>query len=317
MSMPVLEARGLRKRYGTRDGTRDAVVDLDLALAPGDMLALLGPNGAGKSTTVGMLCGLITPDAGDVRIAGTPVGRDLTRLHQTIGLVPQELALYETLSPHHNLVTFGALHGLSGKQLALRIDAALDIAGLRERAHDPVQTFSGGMKRRLNIACALLHEPPVLILDEPTVGVDPQSRNAIFDTLEHLRDAGHALLYSTHYMEEAERLCQRALILDQGRVLAHGSLDTLLAGMTLQARVTLVLDRAPDAAALDALRASPRVQALDADGSVLTLGLHALDDLPAALQLVNAAGVRWRELRTERASLEALFLQLTGRALRD
>lgn len=313
MSVPVLEARGLRKRYGPRE----VVQGVDLSLAPGDAVALLGPNGAGKTTTVGMLCGLITPDAGEVCIQGTPIGADTTRLHETIGLVPQELALFEPLSPRHNLTAFGALHGLSGSALAQRVEAALDVAGLRDRAHDPVQTFSGGMKRRLNIACALLHKPAVLILDEPTVGVDPQSRNAIFDTLEHLRDAGHALLYSTHYMEEAERLCQRALIIDQGRVLAHGTLDALLAGMDLQARVTLVLAAPPTLEALDQLGAAPAVQSLHADGNTVSVGLHALQDVPLALQAAHAAGLRWRELHSERASLEALFLQLTGRALRD
>jgi ABC-2 type transport system ATP-binding protein len=222
----MLEAIDLHKRYGTR-----AVVDgVTLRVAAGEIVGLLGPNGAGKSTTVAMLCGLVAPEAGRVAIAGSTAGPHAEPgLRRRIGLVPQELSLYEDLSARENLKLFGALYGLAGGPLRQRCEAALEGVGLADRARDKPATFSGGMKRRLNIACALVHDPDLLILDEPTVGVDPQSRNAIFDHLERLRDQGKALLYTTHYMEEAERLCSRIVIVDQGRVVAQGSQDELRA----------------------------------------------------------------------------------------
>jgi len=189
---------------------------------------LLGPNGAGKSTTVSMLCGLTAPDRGTVTIGGSPVGDGASPAKRRIGLVPQDISLYEDLSAIGNLELFGALYGLEGPLLRERSHAALGLVGLAERARDKPATFSGGMKRRLNIACALVHDPDVLLLDEPTAGVDPQSRNAIFDNLEALRARGKALLYTTHYMEEAERLCDRIVIVDHGKVVASDRKDALL-----------------------------------------------------------------------------------------
>lgn len=220
----MLEAIDLRKRYGTR-----AVVEgVSLHVGAGEIVGLLGPNGAGKSTTVAMLCGLVAPDGGRVAVAGSAEGPHADAdLKRRIGLVPQEISLYEDLPARDNLRLFGALYGLRGTRLKERCEAALEGVGLADRARDKPASFSGGMKRRLNIACALVHEPDLLILDEPTVGVDPQSRNAIFDHLERLRDQGKALLYTTHYMEEAERLCSRIVVVDQGRVVAQGSQDEL------------------------------------------------------------------------------------------
>ena len=313
MNPPILQARGLRKRYASREVVQGIALDL----IPGEILALLGPNGAGKSTTVGMICGLIQPDAGEILLRGQAVTRDSMQLRRTIGLVPQDLALFEVLNARQNLEAFGRLQGLSGAALRQRVGAALDVAGLADRAGDPIRTFSGGMKRRLNIAAALLHEPSVLILDEPTVGVDPQSRNAIFQTLEQLRDAGHALLYSTHYMEEAERLCRRVVILDQGQVLTQGVLDQLLAGMDMQAELTLITNGELTPDAMEALRKHPCAQGLQSEGNTLKIGLHSLQDVPALLGHAQQLGLQWRELRSQRASLESLFLQLTGHALRD
>jgi ABC-2 type transport system ATP-binding protein len=219
----VLAVRDLRKAYG-----RTVAVDgASFSVEPGQLVGLLGPNGAGKSSTVAMIAGLVTPDGGAITIAGRPLGGDTDPHKRLIGLVPQDLALYEELTAAANLRLFGALYGLAGRPLEDAIGSSLLLVGLAERAGDKVKTYSGGMKRRLNLAAGLLHDPQILLLDEPTVGVDPQSRNAIFDNLEFLKSRGKALLYTTHYMEEAERLADRIVVMDHGRVLA----DDTLAGL--------------------------------------------------------------------------------------
>jgi len=219
----VLDVRDLRKSYG-----RVVAVDgASFSVEPGQLVGLLGPNGAGKSTTVAMIAGLVTPDGGTVAIGGKPLGGDTDPQKRLIGLVPQDLALYEELPAAANLRLFGSLYGLTGRALEDAIGSALLLVGLAERAGDRVKTFSGGMKRRLNLAAGLLHDPQILLLDEPTVGVDPQSRNAIFENLEFLKARGKALLYTTHYMEEAERMADRIVVMDHGRVLA----DDTLAGL--------------------------------------------------------------------------------------
>jgi ABC-2 type transport system ATP-binding protein len=220
----VLAVRNLRKTYGHAVLAVDGV---SFSVEPGQMVGLLGPNGAGKSTTVAMIAGLVTPDSGEVTIAGEALSGDTDVKKRLIGLVPQDLALYDELPAIANLRLFGALYGLAGVALEDAIGAALLLVGLTERANDRVKTYSGGMKRRLNLAAGLLHDPAIVLLDEPTVGVDPQSRNAIFDNLEHLKRRGKALLYTTHYMEEAERMADRIVVMDRGRVLA----DDTLAGL--------------------------------------------------------------------------------------
>jgi ABC-2 type transport system ATP-binding protein len=226
----MLTVTHLRKSFGTVL----AVNDVSFSLASGQILGLLGPNGAGKTTTVSMVAGLLTPDRGDVLVAGQRLAGDTDPSKRRIGLVPQDLALYDELSARDNLRFFGALYSLTGRALDTAIDRVLRLVGLADRARDAVKTFSGGMKRRLNLAAGLLHDPDILLLDEPTVGVDPQSRNAIFDNLEVLKAEGKALLYTTHYMEEVERLADRIVIVDHGTVVA----DDTLAG--LQSRVATV-----------------------------------------------------------------------------
>jgi ABC-2 type transport system ATP-binding protein len=212
----MLQVDNLSKRYGERL----AVDGISFRIKHGETVGLLGPNGAGKTTAIAMISGISRPDGGDVTLGGVSVTHNANALKRRVGLVPQELALYEELSAWANLQLFGGLYGLGAAQLQPRATAALSLVGLADRSRDRVKTFSGGMKRRLNIAAALLHEPELILLDEPTVGVDPQSRNAIFDNLEQLKRQGKTLLYTTHYMEEAERLCDRVLILDHGRILA-------------------------------------------------------------------------------------------------
>ena len=219
----MLVATALWKSYGPKA----AVSGVTLDVPAGTIVGLLGPNGAGKSTTVAMLCGLTQPDRGTVTLGGDPIGEEASPVKRRIGLVPQDLSLFEDLSTRGNLELFGALYGVKKPLLQQRADAALELVGLTDQAKAKPSTFSGGMKRRLNIACALVHDPDVLLLDEPTVGVDPQSRNAIFDNLETLRDRGKALVYTTHYMEEAERLCDRVVIVDHGKVIASGTPEEL------------------------------------------------------------------------------------------
>jgi len=254
----MLEVRQLAKSFGMRL----AVDGVGFTAAPGQMLGLLGPNGAGKSTIVNIVAGVLAADAGEVRIHGEPVGADGSATKHLVGFVPQDLALYDELSALDNLRLFGSLYGLAGSALEERAAEALAVARLAERGRERVGTFSGGMKRRLNIAAGLLHRPRLLLLDEPTVGVDPQSRNAIFDALRELKARGLTLVYTTHYMEEAERLCDRIVVIDHGRVLADDTLDGLLA-------------------LLPAERTAPVVA------------------------------------QPPRPTLEAVFLELTGRSLRD
>jgi ABC-2 type transport system ATP-binding protein len=236
----MLQARDLWKSYGSKT----AVAGVTFEVRAGEILGLLGPNGAGKSTTVAMLCGLTPPDRGTVTLAGNPVGDEANPAKRRIGLVPQDIALYEDLAAIANLELFGALYGVAPSVLRERSAQALELVGLADRAKDKPQTFSGGMKRRLNIACALVHDPDVLLLDEPTVGVDPQSRNAIFDNLETLRARGKALLYTTHYMEEAERLCDRVVIVDHGKVVAADRKEALVGLLPPDKRTRTVVSAA-------------------------------------------------------------------------
>jgi ABC-2 type transport system ATP-binding protein len=224
----MLRVQNLRKRFGATT----AVDGVSFSVEGGQLVGLLGPNGAGKTTTVSIIAGLLGADDGHVLIDGSPIHGDTDPRKRRVGLVPQDLALYEELSARENLKFFGALYDLAGARLAEAIDRVLSLVGLADRAKARVATFSGGMKRRLNLAAGLLHDPEILLLDEPTVGVDPQSRNAIFENLEELRARGKALLYTTHYMEEVERLADRVVIIDHGRVVADDTLEMLRAPVT-------------------------------------------------------------------------------------
>jgi ABC-2 type transport system ATP-binding protein len=311
----MLEARGLCKSYDNRA----VVIDLSFSVGAGEIVGLLGPNGAGKSTTVAMLCGLVAADRGRVFVGDGEARVELTEASRApkrrIGVVPQELSIYENLGAGANLELFGALYGLEGALLRQRVDAALQLVGLADRARDKPQAFSGGMKRRLNIAAALVHDPDILILDEPTVGVDPQSRNAIFDNLEALRRRGKALLYTTHYMEEAERLCDRIVIIDHGKVVAS---DTL-AGIERLLPATLSLEIEVDGPLdLAVLAALPGVGHPLQEGGVLRAAVADLGrDAPALLAAIAAQGRHVTRIGSARAGLEDVFLWLTGRALRD
>lgn len=307
----VLQVQGLRKAYGART----AVADVSLSVRGGEVLGLLGPNGAGKSTTVGMIAGLTTADAGEVTVGGTTLAADAFGFKRRIGLVPQDLALFEDLPALANIELFGALYDLPKAQLKKRAMEVLALVGLADRARDKPATFSGGMKRRLNIACALVHDPDVLLLDEPTAGVDPQSRNAIFDNLEALKRAGKALVYTTHYMEEAERLADRIVIIDHGKVVASGTLAELYRALPAAETLEIEVEGTPDLAALQAVAG---VRQLHFEGGRLTVGIDDLSrGASAVLQALAAGGTAVRHLNSGRANLEDVFLALTGRQLRD
>jgi ABC-2 type transport system ATP-binding protein len=237
-SAPLLDVQHLRKSFGRLV----AVDDVSFGLRSGELVGLLGPNGAGKTTTVSIIAGLIKSERGDVRVDGRALSGDTDPLKRRIGLVPQEIALYEELSALENLRFFGSLYDMHGRTLDDAITASLTLVGLADRRRDKVKTFSGGMKRRLNLATGLLHDPDILLLDEPTVGVDPQSRNAIFDNLEVLKSRGKALLYTTHYMEEVERLADRIVIIDHGRAIADDTLRGLQSRLPVVAGKTANLE---------------------------------------------------------------------------
>ena len=315
MNQVLLEATGLRKSFGARQ----AVADVSLTVAAGEVLGLLGPNGAGKSTTVGMISGLTPPDGGTVTIRGTRLAADDIMFKRHIGLVPQELALFEDLSAIANLELFGALYALPRQDLTGRAMAVLETVGLDDRAREKPSTFSGGMKRRLNIACALIHDPDVLLLDEPTAGVDPQSRNAIFVTLESLRRAGKAMVYTTHYMEEAERLADRLMIIDHGRVVATGTCAELYEMLPAAQTLQIDADDVGDPASLQsALQSVDGVKRATVQRRSIEIGLDDLAQTTASVtNLLAALGIGMRQISSGRGNLEDVFLQLTGRQLRD
>lgn len=294
-----------------------AVDDVSFRIAPGETYGLLGPNGAGKTTTISMVAGLISADAGTVTVAGEPMTSRTVEPKRHVGLVPQELAIYPDLTGQENLLLFGRLQGLRGPALSARVSQVLDLIGLAERRKDRSKEYSGGMKRRLNIGIGLLNRPQLLILDEPTVGVDPQSRNAILESVEALSDEGMAVLYTTHYMEEAERLCDRIGIIDSGQLRAEGTRDELIrltGGLD-----TIKLCAAGDlAAAAASLRSLPGVEHVDTDAGVVTLMVKDASSLVAEVVATTTAhAVRLSDVEIARPDLESVFLHLTGKGLRN
>ncbi|NLH67059.1 MAG: ABC transporter ATP-binding protein [Candidatus Microthrix parvicella] len=313
MTEPVLVAEKLVRRFDELT----AVNEVSFHINEGETYGLLGPNGAGKTTIISMIAGLLPPSDGEARIMGSAVGPSQVAVKAHLGLVPQELAIYPDLTAKENLWFFGKLQKLSGDELSSRIDEVLEVIGLSDRAGDLTKEYSGGMKRRLNIGIGLLHRPTLLILDEPTVGVDPQSRNAILESVEALSGAGMAVLYTTHYMEEAERLCDRIGIIDHGELQAEGTRDELLAitGETDKVHLEGTGEVAGAAAALEALDA---VLSMTHDRRSIDL---TVADAPANLAAIVAAAADAQmsvsDVEVARPDLESVFLHLTGRALRD
>jgi ABC-2 type transport system ATP-binding protein len=313
MTDSVLIADSLRKSFG--DLT--AVDGVSFTIAEGETFGLLGPNGAGKTTSISMVCGLLEPDGGTVTVAGEQIRTTSTRGRASIGLVPQNLAIYPDLTGEENLKFFGRLYGITGDDLEARIAEVLEVIGLTDRKDDHTKEYSGGMQRRLNIGIGLLHRPRLLILDEPTVGVDPQSRNAILESVESLSAQGMAVLYTTHYMEEAERLCDRVAIIDEGQIQAEGTRRELVAMVGEKDRVSISatgdLTRAAEIA-----RTVPGVtEASASDRRVEILTTDSSSILPRLLAAVTDSGGTVTGVELEEPNLEAVFLHVTGKALRD
>jgi ABC-2 type transport system ATP-binding protein len=310
--LPVLQVTNLHKSYGEVH----AVNGLGFSIEAGEIFGLLGPNGAGKSTTINIIATLLVPDCGEVVLGGVSCS-STPDYKRKLGYVPQDISLADKLTARENLMLFGHLYDLSGAELRRRVDDTLAAVELTDRADDLVRTYSGGMKRRLNIAAALLHEPELLLLDEPTAGVDPQARAYIFNIVERLAAQGRAILYTTHYMEEAQRLCRRIAIIDHGKILAQGTLPELIRG--IEAKRDLVIQ----AEALTPPKMTALAEKLGGatwkiDDGVGHLNLadteHKLLD---ALRAADAAGIRPTAVRIDEPNLETVFLELTGRALRD
>ncbi len=315
--MALVEVHDLVKRY-TDDGP-NAVDHLSFEIHRGEIFSLLGPNGAGKTTTIAVISTLLRPTAGRVVVNGCDVERDPMGVRRSIGVVPQEIALYDDLSAEENLRFWGEMRGLRGAQLRREVEEKLEMTGLAERARSRVKTFSGGMKRRLNIAVGLLGSPPLILMDEPTVGIDPQSRRYILDWVKRLNEAGTTILYTTHYMEEAQELSDRIGIIDHGKLIALGTLEALIRQVGAQETLLLRPVREEDAPRLlDLLRQTEGVEQADRQGARLTLNVRSASDvLPRLLKRAEGAGIAIRTIEIREPNLEAVFLHLTGRALRD
>jgi ABC-2 type transport system ATP-binding protein len=311
-SSSVVEARGLRKSYGSR-----LVLDaVSVSVGAGQVVGLLGPNGAGKTTTLSILATLLDADAGEVRVAGVDARADSASVRRQLGFVPQSIALYPTLSASQNLELFARLHSIGRADARDACGRALEEVGLADRARDPVAVLSGGMKRRLNLACGLVHRPRVLLLDEPTVGVDPQSRENIFATVRAAARAGAAVIYSTHYMEEAERLCDRVMLIDHGCVVADGTVAELIALAGGQPRLELMFDEplAPGwHVGIAGVSELPQTEGADRAG----FQLASLAQVSEVLERARAAGGRVLEFSVHSPNLSDAFIALTGHALRD
>ena len=308
----VIEAIELRKSYGPR-----VVLDgLSLTVRRGEMVGLLGPNGAGKTTTISILATLLRPDAGEVRIAGVTPRTGGNELRRKLGFVPQSLALYPSLSGLQNLELFARLHGIGRREARAESMRALEQAGLAERAHDPVAVLSGGMKRRLNLACGTVHGPEVLLLDEPTVGVDPQSREQILRTVRKSAQAGAAVIYSTHYMEEVERTCDRVLLIDHGRVVAEGTVAELIARGGGHSLMEIAFGDAPPMGWHRGVAGLVELSSAVPD-SRMVLQLTDLTQINEVLESARATGARLLEFTVHSPNLSDAFMALTGHALRD
>lgn len=312
-SQPAIVVQGLRKHFGDIA----AVQDIHFEVQDGEIFSLLGPNGAGKTTTISMLACLLPPTGGDALVKGHSIIREQMAVKSVIGVVPQELAIYPDLSASENLIFWGKMYGLRGNALKRRTDEVLELIGLTDRQKGAVEKFSGGMKRRLNIGIALLHRPQVIYMDEPTVGIDPQSRRNILDSVKELNRQGMTVLYTTHYMEEAQELSDHIAIMDHGQVIAFGTHQELIKIVGQADRIELTIDTEAERI-LETWRATPGVQQVIAeDGRLALLVDDSNQVLPTLFESANRAGVRITSVQIQEPNLESVFLHLTGRALRD
>jgi ABC-2 type transport system ATP-binding protein len=311
----ILEVKNLVKKYGDLA----AVKGISFDIQEGEIFSLLGPNGAGKTTTISVLSTLYTPTSGDATIGGQSVSKEPMAVRNLIGLVPQELALYDDLSARENLLFWGRMYGLSGRALKIRVAEVLEQIGLADRAKERVKAYSGGMKRRVNIGIGLLHKPRLLFMDEPTVGIDPQSRRAILDSVKDLNRQGMTVLYTTHYMEEAQELSDRVGIIDHGELIALGTQAELTRQVGENDTLILHIDEGQDGSSLvDAVRSVSGVLRADmTNHTVAVIAPEAEDIMAPVIIKANELGIKIRSVDVKEPNLEAVFLHLTGRALRD
>ena len=315
--MAIVEVLDLRKHYDPPKGVL-AVDGVSFEIGEGEIFSLLGPNGAGKSTTIAMLSCLLRPSGGDARVAGHSVVSEAQAVKEAIGVVPQDIALYPDMSARENLVFWGKMYGLRGEELTRRVDEVLELITLVDRQKDRLEKFSGGMKRRVNIGVALLHKPRVLYLDEPTVGIDPQSRRSILDGILALRDQGMTILYTTHYMAEAQELSDRVGIVDHGKMIAVGTNAELVQIVGAEAHVVLSVDHYLEGMVERWSEVKGVTKAMvDGDEHAVLLVQDANEVLPRLFEAAAAAGARITEVSVTEPNLEMVFLHLTGRALRE
>ncbi len=309
----AIQVKDLHKSFGETK----AVQGVDFEVRQGEIFSLLGPNGAGKTTTISMLSCLLRPDSGDAFIMGHSIKGDQMGVKAALGVVPQEIALYEDMSARENLTFWGKMYGLRGAALKNRVNEVLDVIGLADRSKEFIKKYSGGMKRRVNIGIALLHKPQVIFMDEPTVGIDPQSRRSILDSVLKLKKEGTTVLYTTHYMEEAQELSDHIAIMDHGKVIANGTHEELVRIIGEADRITVTIN-AESAKVVEAWKAAKGVKNVTAnDGTLVVLADDSNRVLPRLFEAASNSGVRITSVAIQEPNLETVFLHLTGRALRD
>lgn len=312
-SAPAIQVQDLQKTFGETH----AVQGVSFGVQQGEIFSLLGPNGAGKTTTISMLSCLLRPDHGDARVMGYSIREDALGVKSVLGVVPQEIAVYEDLTARENLTFWGKMYGLRGSALRRRVEEVLEVIGLSDRARERVGKYSGGMKRRVNIGVALLHKPQVIYMDEPTVGIDPQSRRNILDSVVALKDQGMTVLYTTHYMEESQELSDHIAIMDHGKLVACGTHEELVRLVGQQTRIDLSVNT-EIARVMEAWKAIDGVSSLSAEDGLITV---LVDDsnavLPRLFEAATRLSTRITSVNIREPNLEAVFLHLTGRALRD